>query len=115
MTDDSLETQTHDPAPEPIAEPEPAPVTAKTKLRAFEDDVFGEKVGRINGDIERGIGSPYAAMTPHQQAHYAALEKLVAAEKGMADASATLAAAEAAHAAAAKTAADAEQASADSA
>lgn len=87
------------------------PVPAADRLRAFEDDVFGKTAPRINGAVERGVGSPFAEMTPHQAAHYAALEKLVAAEKTMADASGALAAAQAAHDAAAKTAADAEMAS----
>lgn len=86
------------------------PVAAKARLRAFEDDVLGKDAGRINGEVERGVGSPFAAMTPQQKAHHAALEQLVAAENGMADASAKLASAEAAHAAAAKTAEAAEAA-----
>lgn len=80
-----------------VAKDEQAIVTAKTKLRAFEDDVFGKDAPRIDGAVERGVGSPYARMTDHQKAHYAALEKLVAAEKAHADAEAALAAAEAAH------------------
>lgn len=83
---------------------EAQPETAKTKLRSFEDDVLGKDAGRINGEVERGVGSPFANMTPHQSAHHAALERLVAAEKGMADASAKLAEAEAAHEAAANRA-----------
>ena len=91
-----------------LAEP---PVSAATRLRAFEDDVFGKTAPRINGAVERGVGSPFAAMTPHQAAHYAALEKLVGAEKTMADAQAALLAAQTAHDTAAKTAAAAAQAS----
>lgn len=90
---------TPDPEPKPLVV-EDEPKNAAQRLRAFEDDVFGVKVSRINGAVERGIGSPYADMTPHQKAHYAALERLVTAEKDMADASAALAAAEAAHEAA---------------
>jgi hypothetical protein len=74
-----------------------APVTARDKLRAFEDKHFGKDVPRINGEIERGVGSPYANMTPHQKAHYASLEQLVKAEKAAADASAALADAESKH------------------
>lgn len=88
-----------DPAPAATIE---APLSAKQKLRAFEDDVFGKNANRINGVVEQGIGSPYADMTPHQKAHYSALTQLVAAEQGMADASAALAAAEATHDAATK-------------
>jgi hypothetical protein len=87
-----------------------ATLSAAQRLRAFEDEVFGKKVSRINGEVERGIGSPYADMTQRQKAHYAALEKLVAAEKDMSDASAALAAAEAAHAAATKASDDAAKA-----
>ncbi len=94
---------------DPVVLPLAAPATAKDKLRAFEDEVFGKDVGRINGDVERGIGSPYAAMTPHQKAHYASLEQLMKAEKTMADATATLADAEAKHEAAIKASAAAAQ------
>src|SRR6266567_2693487 len=82
-------------APKPA--PAATPVTAKDKLRAFEDTHFGKDVPRINGEIERGVGSPYANMTPHQKAHYASLEHLVKAEKAASDASAALAEAEAKH------------------
>ena len=109
--------------PEPEPEPEPAIlppaeeaaiVSAAAKLRTFEDDVFGKDAPRINGAVERGVGSPFARMTEHQKAHHAALEKLVAAEKAVADASAAHAVAEAGHAAAVKLAHDAEKAAADS-
>lgn len=83
--------------------------TAKAKLRAFEDETFGADAPRINGEVERGIGSPYARMTAAQKAHHAALEHLVKAEQAMADASAALAAAQAKHEAAAKLSADAER------
>jgi hypothetical protein len=73
------------------------PVTARDKLRAFEDKHFGKDVPRINGEIERGVGSSYASMTPHQKAHYASLEHLVKAEKAAGDASAALADAESKH------------------
>jgi len=88
--------------------------TAAAKLRAFEDDVFGKDVPRINGAIERGVGSAFAKMTDHQKAHHAALENLVAAEKAVADATAAHAKAHAEHAAAEKKAADAEKAASES-
>lgn len=119
MTDDTLETNSISPlkstAPvirdvAPAAAVEP---TTADKLRAFEDEVFGKNVSRINGEVERGIGSPYAAMTEHQKVHYAALEQLASAEKSLADASAALAAAQAAHDAATKAAAVAAKANAD--
>jgi hypothetical protein len=81
---------------------EDKPETAKTRLRAFEDATFGLDASRINGEVERGIGSPFARMTHEQKAHHAALEHLVKAEQAMADASAALAAAQARHDAAVK-------------
>jgi len=65
------------------------------RLRAFEDEVFGKRAVRINGVIERGVGSPYAAMTEERKAQYAALEALVAAEQKLNDAAALAAQAEA--------------------
>ena len=88
--------------------------SASTKLRAFEDTVFGKDAPRINGVVERGVGSPYSKMTDHQKVHYAALERLVAAEKTVADATAAHAKAHADHEAAAKAALAAEQAAAES-
>jgi hypothetical protein len=94
-----------DPAPEPVvAETKPAdpvtspfkpftphaPVTAKDRLRAFEDKNFGKDVPRIGGAIERGHGSPFKAMPAEKQAEYAAIEKIVEAEQKVADASAEL-------------------------
>lgn len=109
MTDDSAQNTSlqNDTGTAALGAMEPEVVetpslSAAQRLRAFEDDVFGVKVSRINGQVERGIGSPYADMTPHQKAHYAALEALVAAEKTMADATASLADAQAKHAAALK-------------
>jgi hypothetical protein len=110
------------PAPEPAkpggifsgsiaAKPaEKAPVTAADKLRAFEDKHLGKDCSRISGEIERGVGSPYAGMKPHLKAHHASLENLVKAEKAVADASADLEAAKAKHAAAVKTSDDASKA-----
>jgi hypothetical protein len=65
------------------------------RLRAFEDDVFGKRAVRIEGKIERGVGSPYAAMSDEQKAQYAALEGLVVAEQRLNDATAAVAQAEA--------------------
>jgi len=86
MADD---TQTGKPKVEPKIQPPPpppvkpaAPATGATsRLRAFEDEHFGEDCVRINDQIERGVGSPYAAMTDEQKAHYVALEALVEAER----------------------------------
>ena len=79
-----------------------APVTAATKLRDFEHEVFGRDAPRINGDLERGVGSPWANMTPYQKAHHASLEQLVKAEKAVSDASADLETARLKHDAAVK-------------
>lgn len=116
MTDDTIETVSKDPinpeqvdaidrinrVPEKWLEPEPAArPTAKERLRAFEDEILGEKAVRISGHIERGSGSHFQTkMTDEQRAHHAALERLVEAEQKLADASAALATAEAAHRAA---------------
>lgn len=82
---------------------ETAPVTAAAKLRAFEDKTFGKDAPRINGELERGVGSPYSRMTVEQKAHHASLENLVKAEKAVADASHELADAQMKHDAAVKT------------
>jgi|KBSMisStaDraftv2_1062788.scaffolds.fasta_scaffold318335_3 hypothetical protein len=89
------------------------PVTAATKLRDFEHEVFGRDAPRINGDLERGVGSPWANMTPYQKAHHASLEALVKAEKAVADASADLETARLKHDAAVKVSEAAEKAIAD--
>lgn len=79
--------------------------TASAKLRSFEDDVFGKDASRINGEVERGVGSPFAKMTDVQRAHHTALENLVKAEKAVADAGAAHAKAHADHELAEKKAA----------
>lgn len=76
---------------------ETAELTAKQKLRAFEDETFGKDCVRISGEIERGYGSPFKKMKPEQARHHAALEHLVTAEKHLSDASAAVAAANIAH------------------
>lgn len=84
----------------PAAEPMPEPVVeseqtgAMARLRAFEDANLGEDAVRIHDKIERGHGSPFAAMSPEKKAQYAALEKLVEAEQKLADATAVAAQAE---------------------
>lgn len=81
---------------EPVVET--PPVTAKSRLRAFEDDAIGEDAVRISDQIERGSGSLYqTVLTPEQRAQHAALEKLVEAEQRVADTSAALATAQIAH------------------
>jgi len=68
---------------------------AADRLRAFEDEVFGKRAVRMDGKVERGVGSPYAAMTDERKAQYAALEELVLAEQRLNDATAAVGAAEA--------------------
>ena len=87
-----------------------APVTAADKLREFEDKTFGKDAPRINGELERGVGSPYSRMTVQQKRHYESLEHLVKAEKKVADASAELEAAKIKHDAAVKASDDAAKA-----
>lgn len=70
--------------------------TAPGRLRTFEDDKLGPDAVRINGQIERGYGSKFRDLSPEDQAHYAALERLVEAEQKLADARAALAVAESA-------------------
>jgi hypothetical protein len=105
-TERNLDPPTH----EPVVESEHTPATAR--LRAFEDEHFGPDAVRIGGEIERGSGSPFAALNDKERAHYAALEKLVVAEQKRSDSAAAVAQAEADHAAAM---AAVEQAEADAA
>jgi len=74
---------------------DPPRTDAAGRLRAFEDDVFGKRAVRFEGKIERGVGSPYAAMTDERKAQYAALEDLVAAEQELSDATVAVGVAEA--------------------
>jgi hypothetical protein len=116
--------QIHDTADKPLANlagaeraidpPKPAdpteasePASAAQRLRAFEDEHLGEDAPRINGAVERGVGSPFAAMTPQRLVHHAAIEKMVEAEKAVITANAALSAAQAAHDAAVKAVDDA--------
>ena len=73
-------------------------VTAKARLRAYEDEVLGADAVRISGEIEKGHGSHYKTkMSAEQRRYHAALEHLVHVEEKLAHAAATLAAAEADH------------------
>ena len=118
------------PHPTPAAAPAPAssifssgaakpaektPDTAKTKLRGFEDAHFGRDATRINGEVERGIGSRFGSMSPTKAAEYAALEALVKAEDDIADSSAALEQAKRDHDVALKRLAAAQKASVDAA
>lgn len=55
-----------------------AATTTADRLREFEDKFCPG--ARVAGQIERGIGSAYAALSPEGKAHHAALEALIAAE-----------------------------------
>lgn len=79
-----------------LADP-PREIPAADLLRAFEDEHVGEKTVRIGDRIERGYGSPFAALSDEKKRQYAALEKLVASEQKLADAHAALIQAEADH------------------
>lgn len=60
--------------------------SAAARLKTFEIEHLGregKEPVRINGEIERGVGSPYAKLTDEQRAHYVALEKLVEAEAAL--------------------------------
>lgn len=93
-----------DPAAAPAEAPQvadpPRELPAADRVRAFEDEHLGKEAVRIGGRIERGYGSPFAAMSDEKKRQYAALEKLVAAEQKLADAHAALIQAEADHEAA---------------
>lgn len=71
--------------------------TAAEQLRAYEDEVLGADTPRINGQIERGIGSHYSRLTPDQHKRHHALEHLVSTEEHLDHARGALAAAEVAH------------------
>jgi hypothetical protein len=104
-------TTAHTPlVPSPAPTAAKAPVTAADKLREFEDKHFGKDAPRINGELERGVGSPWSRMTLRQKQHYESLEHLVKAEKKVADASAELETAKVKHVAAVKSSDDAAKA-----
>ncbi len=87
MSDKSFKADDPKPAPAPVVKKADAPKITDSvgRLRAFEDETFGKDAVRINDKIERGVGSPFAAMSDVQKMQYAALEKLVAAEQKLAD------------------------------
>lgn len=85
----------------PDANDEDIAAPAQSRLRAFEDRVFGKDAVRINGRVERGFGSKFKDMSANQALHYAALEKLIIGEKRLADARTAALDAENAHRAAA--------------
>lgn len=85
--------------------------TAAAALRDFEDTNFGRDATRINGSVERGIGSRFQSMSPGKRAEYNALEALVKAEQDIADSSAKLDKARKDHAAALEKLAAAQKAS----
>lgn len=68
---------------------------AAARLQAFEDEHLGKDAVRINGQIERGIGSPFAKLSDAHRAQHVALEKLVAAEAVLIAANAALSKADA--------------------
>jgi len=70
-------------------------IAASERLRAFENEHFGEDAPRFAGQVERGHGSKHALMPPEGKAHHLALELAVTAEKTLADARAKVAEAEA--------------------
>jgi|SRR6185503_10428030 len=89
--------------------PQPEPMSAVDRLRAFEDTFFGKKAVRINGRVERGFGSPYQMAKPATRKAHAALENLIDVEQKLAAAHSALIAADVENDAAQKTADDAEQ------
>lgn len=102
MTDDTVATAK--PAempkvqPAPVAEPVAAPAEpedAQQRLRDFEDKNVGVDAVRVEGKIERGIGSKFSLMSEEQRAEHAALERLVEAEQNLLRATAALAEAKA--------------------
>lgn len=74
------------------------PATAAERLFHFEETHFGPECVRIDGQVERGSGSPFSQMSDEDKAAYAALERLVAAEAELNSARAALAVAEAKYA-----------------
>lgn len=81
------------PAPAPDAEPQPA----AARLRAFEDKTIGPDAPRVNGALERGVGSLFSRMKADDKAMHARLSKLVETEAKLSDATAAVTAAQQAH------------------
>lgn len=90
-----LDTASRALTPEPADEAEKSP--AAQRLREFEDAEFGPDVVRINGNIERGYGSPFKEMPEAKRRKHAALEKLVVTEQKLDDAHTALMQADADH------------------
>jgi hypothetical protein len=84
----------------------PEPDNATTRLRAYEDELFGKDAVRLRGQVERGFGSKHKEMTGGQRRHYEALERAIVTEQALADAETKLIDAKAAHEAASKEVAD---------
>lgn len=84
------------------APPEPEPMSAVDRLRAFEDEKVGKDAPRIAGTLERGIGSLWHRMSEDDKAMHAKIEKLIAAEAKLAAAHTALIAADVEHDAALK-------------
>lgn len=93
----------------PVEEHAADPMTGEARLRAFEDEHFGENAVRINGRIERGSGSPYQMAHPSVREQYGKIEKLIEAEQKLAAAHGALMQADAEHEQAMKAVADAEK------
>lgn len=79
--------------PEPMIAEQPKPLLGKAhdepdtdaaaRLRAFEDQHIPDAV-RLDGKVERGVGSTYSRLHPARHAQYEALERLVASEQKLA-------------------------------
>lgn len=98
MADETLPHPALQPAPTAFAAKPAADTTSgKSRLRAFEDKHLGRKAVRnMQGQVERGYGSPYKRLSPELLAEHTALEKLVDAEAAVDDANAALSAAKSA-------------------
>lgn len=83
MTDADTHAAANDLHDEPSTE-----ISARDRIRAFEDEHLGPDAVRINGEVERGHGSAFKALSPALHRHYAALERLVAAEIALGEAAA---------------------------
>lgn len=64
-----------------IADAEVTEIPTHERLRRFEDAVLGEKAPRVNGHVEKGIGSPFSRMKDEHKKHHDALLELMEAEK----------------------------------
>jgi hypothetical protein len=75
-------------------EPEAETPSAAARLRAVEDEWFGEDELRISGKIQDGHGSRFANLPHEKKKHYHALVHAVGAEKLVAEAHSALSFAE---------------------